>query len=215
MRTIKTSGVLVTCLVVSACSGGKIGPGGGQSQGGSGDATCRSDVDCAADEECSMSHSCPPGAYCILPATPGTCHPRNSGTGGITGSGGVGNCGGQTAAGGTTTLPPAQCNSDSDCAPGQTCSGASNCPPGAICILPARPGVCEGPIQCSTSDECPAGEVCKQVIFPIMPPPGYDGGLGPAKLGECTPESQSLGRNTIPSSNDDWWQVAEAALRAG
>jgi hypothetical protein len=223
MNPSKTSGLVATWLVASACSGtiGEPYGTGGQiavASGGAGTgAQCKSDADCAKDETCEFgSNTCPPDAYCILPAM-GTCRPR-SGQGGASSTTATSATGGAPTAGGTLGKGGSgsgDCCSNSDCAPGQTCTGAACCPAGAICILPSRPNTCENPIQCSTDIECPKGQNCVQVLFPIYPGPGYDGGLGDIKLGECRDPGASarLETGTRPEGSvDDWWQTVESAL---
>jgi hypothetical protein len=224
MNPSKSSGLMATCLVASACSGVVVDPHGtggqtGTSTGGT-EAQCRSAADCAADEQCVFgTTSCPPGAYCILPAS-GTCKPR-TGQGGAPGIGGTSSRGGTTGSGGSVSKGGTSsigCCSNADCAPGQTCSGASCCPVGAICILPSKPGVCQGPVPCATSADCPTGQACVQVIFPIYPPQGFGGATTRPKLGECRSPSASVRFDSASTNadadapSDSWWREAEAAL---
>ncbi len=241
MHPSKSSGLMATCLVASACSGVVVDPHGnggqaGTSTGGT-EAQCHSAADCAADEQCVFgTAACPPGAYCILPAS-GTCQPR-MGQGGAS-QGGAPGIGGSLARGGTTSnggsvgkggASSFGCCSNADCAPGQTCSGAACCPVGAICILPSKAGVCQGPVQCATSADCPTGQTCVQVIFPIYPPQGFGGATTRPKLGECRSPSASVQFDSTSTSahanasanarafadgsdsSDSWWREAEAAL---
>ena len=40
---------------------------------------CYTDADCAENESCEGAVNCPEGAYCILPASPGSCEPSETG----------------------------------------------------------------------------------------------------------------------------------------
>jgi len=122
-------------------------------------------IDCETDEQCPdgmecVEHTgeCPPGAYCILPPSPGTCQP----------------------------VEDEGCTTDDDCDDGERCIGAvGECPEGAFCILPPTPGTCEPVTQCNFDDDCDEGEQCVNTITGECPEGAYC--ILPPYTGECRP----------------------------
>lgn len=176
--------------------GGSVNVGGSVTQ-----TECNRQQDCAPNQICVqvMFPIMPPAGFGGMStgnAKFGVC--RDPGAGGATNTGGAASSGGtssipKTNTGGKTTKPPV--------------TGGWAGTGGATSRTPCN---------VTTGAECLANETCVQVIFPILPATGYDGGMGDVKLGECVAakhSSNATEQNWSADDANDWWETAEAALR--
>jgi|GEM_PF-3539765 len=213
MSRVLTSAIGIAFLSPIACSGvphdgQDAGIGGALTTGGTGGQTeCATEADCAPNQICEqiMFPIMPPGGFGGSAGSNnklGVC--RDAGPGGSGNTGGANGTGDTNTAGGSANTGGASATTQPAVSGGAAGAGGTSS---------------RTPCNVTTAAECAPHEVCQQVIFPVMPPPGYDGGLSNVKLGECVPAEQSMSARfpeADPSEEADrWWREAEAALRHG